>query len=143
MYVFGKHLVSDYENANLYNQSLTINLDDTFLIRRTRTLPYFTDDLEYLYFSEFQIDMQTGVGLATDANTANTDPQISLRWSDDGGNVWSQELYTPIGKIGEYNTRAIWRRLGRSRFRIWEVSVVANVPVYLIAAHQKVTKGYA
>ena len=143
MYVFGKHLVSDYEDGSLYEQSLSFNDDGEFLIKRTRTLPYFTSDLEFLYFSFFQIDMQTGVGLSTDANIANTDPQISLSWSDDGGHTWSTELKTPLGKIGEYNTRAIWRRLGRSRSRVWSVAIVANVQVHLIAAHQKASKGYA
>lgn len=143
IYAFGKHLVSDFENGNIYEQSLSYNMDDSFLMRRTRTLPYFADDLEFLYFSEFQIDMQTGVGLATDSNIANTDPQITLRWSDDGGHTWSTEISVPIGKIGEYTTRAIWRRLGRSRARVFECSVVANVPVYLIAAHLQASKGYA
>ncbi len=143
MYAFGKHLVSDYENGNIYDQSVSYNDDDGTLIKRTRILPYFTDDLEFLYFTEFQIDMQTGVGLGYDVNPANTNPRITLRWSDDSGNTWSTELSVPIGKVGEYSTRAIWRRLGRSRFRIWEVSVIANVPVNMIAAHQKVTKGYA
>ncbi len=143
VYMFGKHLVSDYENGNIYEQSLDYNDDNTNLIRRQRTLPYFTDDLEFLYFSEFQIDMQTGVGLVTDANDANINPVINLRWSDDGGHTWSTEIAVPIGKTGAYNTRAIWRRLGRSRARVWECSIAANVPVYLIAAHLKVSKGYA
>ncbi len=143
IFAFGKHLVSDYENGNIYEQSLNYNDDAGTLIKRVRTFPYFTDDLEYLYFSEFQIDMLTGVGLNYDANTANTDPQINLRWSDDGGHNWSTEISVPIGKIGEFNTRAMWRKLGRSRARIFESSVVANIPVYLIAAHIKVSKGYA
>ncbi len=143
MYVFGKHLVSDYESGIIYDQSLSYNDDNSNLIRRQRTLPYFTDDLEFLYFSQFQIDMQTGVGLASDSNTANTNPMISLRWSDDGGHTWSNEILVPIGKIGEYNTRAIWRRLGRSRARVFEAVVMANVPVYLIAGHLQVSKGYA
>lgn len=107
-------------------------------------MPYFTDDLEFLYFSEFQIDMQTGVGLIDDANTANTNPVANLRWSDDGGHSWSTEISVPIGEIGQYYTRVRWPgSLGRSRFRIWEISIIANVPVYMIAAHQKVSKGYA
>ncbi len=143
MYVFGKHLVTDYENGNIYEQSLEFNDDNNSLIRRQRTLPYFADDLEFLYFSQFQIDMQTGVGLVSDANTANTNPMISLRWSDDGGHTWSTFIDVPIGKVGEYNTRAIWRRLGRSRARVFEAVVMANVPVYLIAGHLQVSKGYA
>lgn len=143
MYIFGKHLVTDYENGNIYDQSLSYNDDNGTLIRRLRTFPYFTDDLEYLYFSQFQIDMQTGVGLITDSNPANVDPVINLRWSDDGGHTWSTEIASPIGAAGQYNTRAIWYRLGRSRARIWEATIVANIPVYLIASHLEVSKGYA
>lgn len=143
MYVFGKHLVSDYENGNIYDQSLTYNSDSDSLIRRERTFPYFTDDLEFLYFIKLQIDMQTGVGLVTDPNPANTDPVINLSWSDDGGHTWSTELARPIGKVGAYNTRAFWNRLGRSRARVFRTSINANVPVYLIAGHIQVEKGLA
>ncbi len=143
MYIFGKHLVSDYENGKIYEQSVNYNDDAGTLIKRTRTLPYFTDDLEFLYFQYFQIDMQTGVGLGYDANPENMDPHITLRWSSDGGHTWSTEISRPIGKVGEYSTRARWDMLGRSRFRIWEVSIIANVPVNMIAAHQGVIKGNA
>ena len=143
MFMFGKHLVTDFENGIIYDQSLTYNDDDGVLIKRRRILPYFTDDLEYLYFSELQIDMLTGVGLQSDSNTANTNPQIFLTWSDDGGHTWSNELSASIGAAGAYNTRAMFRRLGRSRARIFMTDVIANIPVYLIAAHLKVSKGYA
>lgn len=143
MFIFGKHLVSDFQTGEIYDQSLSYNNDDGTLIKRSRTLPYFTDDLEYLYFNWFQIDMQTGIGLATDTNPANTDPVINLRWSDDGGHTYSTEIACPVGKIGEYRTRARWNRLGRSRARVFEASIVANVPVYLISGHIDVSKGYA
>jgi len=53
------------------------------------------------------------------------DPQVMLRWSDDGGHTWSSEHWISMGKIGEYFYRAIWRRLGMTtklRDRIYEVS---------------------
>lgn len=143
MFAFGKHLVTDSQTGDIYEQSLIYNDNAGTLIRRMRTFPYFTDDLEYLYFSRLQIDMQTGVGLATDSNTANTVPQMGLRWSDDGCHAWSTEVQTSIGKIGEYNTRAYWRRLGRSRARVFEISTDANVPIYIINGHLDVSKGYA
>ncbi len=142
IFAFGKHLVTDYENGNIYEQSLTIFDDNGQLIRRTRTMPYFTNDLEFLYFKWLQIDMQTGVGLVS-GQSQNTDPQVMMRYSDDGGHTWSNERFSAIGKIGQYRARARWNRLGRSRFRVYEVTVVANVPVYMIAAHQEAERGYA
>lgn len=142
VYAFGKHLVSDKQNGNIYEQSLSFNDDNGTLIRRQRVLPYFVDDLEYLYFLTFQIDMQTGIGLVT-GQDENVNPMAILDWSDDGGNTWSNEIAAPIGALGEYMTRVIWRRLGRSRFRVFRVTIVANVPVWMIAAHLNVEKGLA
>lgn len=141
-YAFGMHLVADYENGNIYQQSLSLMMDDTFIMKRTRIMPYIVDDLEYLYFKQFQIDCQTGVGIQV-GNTYDKDPQMALSWSDDGGNVWSNQHLASMGAIGRYNTRVIWRRLGRSRFRIFRLDITANIPVYLIAAHAIFEKGYA
>ena len=49
------------------------------------------------------------------------DPQIMLRWSDDGGKTWSDEHWQSAGQAGTYKTRACWRRLGRSRDRVYEM----------------------
>lgn len=144
MFAFGKHLVSDYETGIIYEQSLSYNDDDGVLVRRERTLPYVTEDdnLDYIYFKRFQVDMQTGVGLTTGA-IEDTNPMAIISWSDDGGHTWSNEWNMPIGKIGQYKTRVKWDRLGRSRFRIFKLVVVANVKCYMIAAHILVERGYA
>ena len=139
---FGNHLVSDSQNGNIYQQSASINDDNGDLIRRQRTFPYVKDDLEYLFFKTLQIDMQVGVGLGS-GNNQNTDPQAMLEWSDDAGNTWSNEYWSPIGKVGEYLTRVIWRRLGRGRYRVFRVTIDANIPVWMIAAYLDVEKGIA
>jgi hypothetical protein len=41
-----------------------------------------------------------------------SDPQVMLRFSDDGGHTWSNEHWKSMGKIGRYGYRTIWRRLG-------------------------------
>ncbi len=54
-----------------------------------------------------------------------TDPQVMLRWSDDGGHTWSNEHWRSMGRVGEYGFRTIWRRLGMTvklRDRVYEVS---------------------
>ena len=143
IYAYDKHLVGDFQNGNIYEQSLNYNKDADILIRRVRISPYFSDQLEYLIFTYLQIDMQTGVGLNYDTNPANSDPKIGLSWSNDGGHTWSSELMTSMGKIGEYNKRAIWRKLGRARQRVFQTSVVSDVSVNIIAAHTNVVQCYA
>jgi hypothetical protein len=143
MYVFGKHLVTDSVTGEIYDQSLDYTNDDGERIRRERTLPYFVEDqdLDFMYFNWFQIDLQAGVGLSSGAPT-ETDPQIILTFSNDG-NTWSNENAVSMGVIGQYNARARWRRLGRGRYRIFRVYCDADVKVYWIAARLGVSKGYA
>ena len=53
------------------------------------------------------------------------DPQVMLRWSDDGGHTWSNEHWAKMGKIGQYFSRVLWRRLGMTmkiRDRVYEIS---------------------
>ena len=75
------------------------------------------------------------------ASTPLTDPQAMLRWSNDGGSTWSNEHWTTIGKIGAYKNRAIWRRLGWARDRIFEVVVTDPVKAVIISANLKASEG--
>jgi hypothetical protein len=64
-------------------------------------------------------------------------PQVMLRWSDDGGHTWSNEHWTSIGLIGNYGYRAFWRRLGmtlKTRDRVYEVSGTDPVKIAIMGA---------
>ena len=79
-----------------------------------------------------------GISLAIDEPTVvGANPQLMLRWSDDGGHTWSNEHWVSIGKIGEYYRRAIWRRLGMTlklRDRVYEVSGTDPVKIAIMGA---------
>jgi hypothetical protein len=62
-------------------------------------------------------------------------PQVMVRWSDDRGKTWSNEHVVDCGALGEYRVRAILLRLGRSRYRIYEVSMTDAVPWTLVDAY--------
>jgi len=69
--------------------------------------------------------------------TLGADPQVMLRWSDDGGHTWSNEHWVSMGKLGQYGYRAIWRRLGMTtklRDRIYEVSGTDPVKISIVGA---------
>lgn len=53
-----------------------------------------------------------GVGLSTGQGSA---PITEIRWSDDQGKTWSHWRQSTPGAIGEYRSRAAWRRLGLIR----------------------------
>lgn len=70
-----------------------------------------------------------------------TDPQAMLRYSDDGGHVWSNERWMSIGQIGEYSHRVKWNRLGITRGRTYEVIVSDAVKRNIINAYLGVDDG--
>ena len=131
-------LVGDYENGKIYQLSRNFYTDDGAPIRRIRRAPHITSDLQRQYFHELQIQFQPGVGLSTGQGE---DPKAMLRWSSDGGSTWSNEYWTSIGKQGKYNNRAIWRRLGWARDRVFEVSISDPVKAVIISANLKAEAG--
>jgi hypothetical protein len=70
------------------------------------------------------------------------DPQVMLRWSDDGGHTWSNEHWSPMGNIGAYGHRTFWRRLGMTlklRDRVYEVSGTDPVKIAIMGAELQVS----
>jgi hypothetical protein len=130
---FGKHLQGDYANGNIYEASLDVYTDNGSPIKRLRTThyTYSKNALEWVLYDRLQLDMETGIGLeAVDPGTGQAlDPSINptllLRWSNDGGHTWSDAREASAGHVGEYRQRVQWRRLGRARSRVWELSTTA------------------
>ena len=110
----------------------------TFPIRRVRRTAYVTDEKKWTFHDKLRVDLETGVGLR---EGQGADPQIMLRWSDDGGHTWSNEHWTSAGKIGAFRHRAVWNRLGRSRQRIYEVVTSDPVKIVYIGAELDLTPG--
>ena len=104
-------------------------------MRRCQTI---ADKQVRIYFSDIQVLFQAGVGLITGQGS---NPEAMLRWSDDGGRTWSNELTTHIGEIGEYKERAIWYRLGYARNRVFELSITDPVKVVILGAYGNVMEG--
>jgi hypothetical protein len=134
----GYVLVGDYANGKIYHLDRNVYTDDGQHVKRLRRAPHLTTDLQRQYFEELQLQFQPGVGL--DVGQGD-DPQAMLRWSSDGGSTWSSEHWTTIGKIGKYTNRAIWRRLGTARDRIFEVTVSDPVKTVIVSANLKMTAG--
>ena len=132
----GINLVGDWENGNLYQLDALNYTDNGTEIRRLRRAPHLISDYQRQYFHELQIHFQPGVGLPN-----GSAPQAMLRWSDDGGSTWSNEHWSSIGVQGAYKNRAIWRRLGQARDRIFEVVVTDPIKAVITAANLKADAG--
>jgi hypothetical protein len=109
-----------------------------YRIRRQRRTQHLTADGLWTFYQRFQLDLEAGVGLN---DGQGEDPQLMLRWSDDGGHTWSDEHWVTAGRLGEYARRAIWRRLGRSRDRVFEVTISDPVKVAWLGAWLDVEPG--
>jgi hypothetical protein len=110
----------------------------TTTTRRLRRAPHLTDENHWLSYDQLTIDLEAGVG-AVDGLGA--DPQVMVRWSNDGGHTWSNEHWVSAGKMGETKARAIVRRTGRARTRTFEVVVSDPVAWSLAAAYLHVSPG--
>ena len=97
------------------------------------------EEQELLTESGLYITTQSGDLLATTAYLATPgyNPQVMLRFSDDGGHTWSNEHWKSMGRIGKFGHRTIWRRLGATmkiRDRVYEVSGTDPVRIYIMGA---------
>lgn len=69
-------------------------------------------------------------------------PQLMLRWSDDGGHTWNGERQVSMGRVGQYGARAIFRRLGMTtklRDRVYEISGTDPVKVAIMGAELQIS----
>ena len=157
-----KILVGDYVNGNLYHFDLNVYTTEfalllesgSFLlledgepitlesntgaidrwVRSWRALPTGQNNLKRTAHHSLQLDCETGVGIVTGQGS---DPEVLLRWSDDGGHTWSNYHSRKMGKIGQYGYRTIWRRLGMTtklRDRVYEISGSDPVKVNIMGA---------
>jgi hypothetical protein len=73
----------------------------------------------------------------SEATSTAKDPQVMLRWSDDGGHTWSNEHWRSMGLVGQWGRRVIWRRLGMTlklRDRVYEVSGTDPIKIAIMGA---------
>lgn len=133
------NIVGDYSSGNVYSLDPTVFTDNSFPIRRERTSPHISADLNRITHSRFWLDMETGVGI--DGTGQGSAPKAVLSWSNDAGHSWSNEHWTSIGPIGSRKTRAIWRRLGAARDRVYKVQITDPVKVTLLGAELEIEEG--
>jgi hypothetical protein len=137
MFYNATNVVGDYQNGKIYELDLNNYSDDgepQKWLRSWRALPTGANNLARTIQHAMQLDCETGVGLNLGQGS---DPQVMLRWSDDGGHTWSNEHWKSMGKIGRSGYRTIWRRLGATmkiRDRVYEVSGTDPVRIYIMGA---------
>lgn len=101
------------------------------------TSPPIHSDRKRIFMSRFEIYMESGVGV-----NADTDPVVTLDWSDDGGrNFVSPKLPAGFGALGATQTRTRWLRLGSFRTRTLRLTITASVRRNIVGAYADTYEG--
>ena len=131
-HAFDRHLTLDRVGGSVFETStlFTTDVDDRY-IRRMRRFPGLINELDRVFYDEFTLYLEMGLGLPVGQGS---DPQLMLRTSNDGGKTWGNERWTSAGKEGQYKKLALWHRLGSGRDKVFEVSVTDPIPWRIIDA---------
>lgn len=127
----GLVIVGDFENGCIYAVDNKTYTDNGGVIRRLRRCPHLVSDFKQQFFQRLQIQFQVGVGLVVGQGE---NPQAMLRISNDAGQTYGNEKWRSIGRIGRYQNRVIWRRLGSARDRVFEVVVSDPIKAVIVSA---------
>ncbi|MDE2102892.1 MAG: hypothetical protein KGL39_36950, partial [Patescibacteria group bacterium] len=132
MFAFGKHIVGDGTNSNLYVLDNSAYDDDGNPLVLERITPTVTNQNQRIRFNKLQILMETGVG---NDNAPANDPQIELYISKDGGRTWSPVEMTSIGAVGDYRTQVVFRNLGVAQQMTFKLRIADAVKRRIVGAY--------
>lgn len=143
VYAFGKHLVSDYRNGNIYEWDLNTYTDNGQPITRLRaTQPIYSDGIaeagKDVFWERLELFINSGNGLVLGQGQ---NPQVMMQYSDDGGYTWSTELWESAGLLGNYQWRVTWYSLGSSISRIYRFKLTDPIEFHMFKLHADVEVG--
>lgn len=132
---FGEWLTFDRDSAKMFAVDPNTKREDTNpLIWEVRS----TQDHRFpgrLLINRASFNFVTGVGSDTGIAPIETDPRVSISWSNDGGRTFGNELLRELGTQGEQRSIDIWRcGLTGPNGRQWRLRCSDPVEVSLIGA---------
>jgi hypothetical protein len=136
---FGKILIGD-----LYSNNVGFLTSDAYTefgntVHMFATAPPLHNDRQRIFVSVLEMDVESGVGLATGQGSA---PIIYMDYSKDGGRTFNNlQRFNSLGPIGAYLTRVRWLRLGQSRQWVFRVHISDPVKRVIVRAHAQMSLG--
>jgi hypothetical protein len=122
----GMRVVGDYQNGALYQLTRAAQNDAGWPLVARRRSPYIwnKENRERVFMASLQVDFAPGQGQSAGLGS---NPQANLRISRDYGTTYGPVNQSPMGPMGDYTNRCMWRKLGFSRGAVAEVEVIAPV----------------
>jgi hypothetical protein len=107
--------------------------EDGTEIRRIIDMGFIADGVNSFTIDRVELVLDTGLGGT--ATGTDTDPIVSLSWSNDGGRTFSTPLQASAGLLGNYQQKVVWRRLGQFHMdAMLRVEVSSKTPWRIVAA---------
>ena len=141
-YCYGKHLFSDHSNGVVYEADFDTYQDNGEVIQLKRCsapitgLLYEQTASTWINFDAVYVDVLVGVGINTGQGS---DPEVMVRYSDDGGYTWSAQVFYKIGAGGDYLRQVILYDQGKARNRVYEFTYSDPTAFSIISASAEVT----
>jgi hypothetical protein len=141
-FIYGKHLVADRRNGNIYELDFDTYTDNSDVIQRRRDTVTidggtFGAPGNTVFMDRLELMIETGVSLVT------ATAQIMMEYSDDNGNTWvGSHGYAGIGDQGDYTYRVEWFGLGMFRRRMFRFTMTDPVKWVILSAHADVDLAY-
>jgi hypothetical protein len=133
-----KQLVGDANTGMIYELDLsTYTESGTTMLLEAISATQF-DDYRRDSIGRFVLFMDTGTGIATGQGS---DPQIMLQTSKDGGKTWSNELWQPLGEMGNYCTEVWWNQVEYGRSFLAKIRISDPVNIAITGAFLQVNRG--
>jgi len=132
--IYGKHLVADRRNGNIYELDFDTFTDNGDTIQHQRDTVAINGRTfgragAKVFMDRLELVIETGTSLVT------AESQIIMQYSDDNGRSFSSERWLPIGQQGEFRHKLEWFGLGWFYTRIFRFIMSDDIKWVLISAH--------
>jgi hypothetical protein len=104
---YGKQLCGDLIDGRIGEINSVGTEYNEIIFREKNSVP-LSNKGRSMFISEIEVMMDTGIAEQGDS------PELGMKVSDDGSRTWRHLGNRSFGTTGEYDTRLIWRRLGRT-----------------------------
>jgi hypothetical protein len=129
-----QNLIGARDSAKVYIQSMATHTEEGSVVTRYRRAPHLADENRWMFHHRLRLDLEVGTSTGT--------PTATLEWSDDKGRTFDGG---PIAKaLPTTPQKAIeveWRRLGRTRDRVYGVTLEVNGRVTITDAYLEASGG--
>jgi hypothetical protein len=138
---FDEWYAGDFETGELYTIDPDYHREGARPIIWRIVSPISHSGGSRVQYQRLQAMIMPGVGIGDDDGDIS-DPHAMLRYSDDNGNSWSNEVLGRVGKRGETRTRVMFRRLGSAdnQGRVIDLSMSAAVARAFMGARGRIRR---